>query len=166
MSDNGDELNLTPHRLTPPRGADPAPDQVLTTIVGYVGAGRTDEHARVYLNLAMTRYYEVEVADVVRTQQIDRDDPDSPRRLWIKADAQVRMVRVDQLSGPASYVQGAMRAKYAARLGSDPIYETASNVICRTDILCSVLCISDPGTTTGTWPCSGTDVWPQCGDCL
>jgi hypothetical protein len=162
MSENGDELDLTPHRLTPARGADSAPDQVLTTMVGYVGAGRTDEHARVYLNLAMTSYYEVEVADVVRTQQIDREDPDSPRRLWIKADAQVRVVQVDQLSGSVSFVQGEMRKKYAARLAPDAVYAGAES----TDMLCSVVCISVPGTTTGTWPCAGTDVWPQCGDCL
>jgi hypothetical protein len=162
MSDNGDERDLTPHRLTPPCGANSVPDQVLTTIVGYVGAGRTNEHARVYLNLAMTSYYEVEVADVVRTQQIDREDPDSPRRLWIKAEAPVRVVHVDQMNGSASFVQGEMRKKYASRFGTDPINEVGR----LTDVFNSLLCISVPGTTTGTWPCAGTDVWPQCPDCL
>lgn len=162
MSDDGDELDLTPHRLAPARGADLGG---LTTIVGYAGEGRSDAHIRVYVNLSMTGYYEVEVADVVRTQQVDREDPDSPRRLWIKADAQIRVVQVDQMTGPASFVQGAMRKRYAARLASDPTVQKSSEFPCTVFWICDPSPIAITEATGGTWPCSGTDVWPQCPDC-
>jgi hypothetical protein len=158
MSDDGEELDLSPHRLAPARAAEPGG---LTVIAGYVGAGRDDDYVRIYVNLAMSAYIEVAVADVVRTRPVDRDDPDSPRQIWIKTDANVRVVRVEELAGPASFVQGAMRRKYAAR-------ETVQE---NTDFPCTIFWICDPSpiaiteATGGTWPCSGTDVWPQCPDC-
>lgn len=160
MSNDADDIDLSPQRRTPRRG-DVEPRHY-TVVVGYVGEGSTDDLVRIYINEAMSSYYEVAVSDIAGTQQVDRDDPDSPRRVSIRSDAQVRVVRVDEMNGPASYIEGALRAKYSARLADlkvqPPWGRTEIFFFCPTPI-------SITDATTGTWPCSGTDVWPQCGDC-
>jgi hypothetical protein len=74
---------------------------------------------------------------------------------------------VNQFVGPASFLKGGLRKKYAKRLGSDPYVLPATDGICPTDLpwVCDPTPLSVTEATTGTWPCSGTDVWPQCPDC-
>ncbi|MGV9264858.1 hypothetical protein ACWDRR_09375 [Kitasatospora sp. NPDC003701] len=155
-----EERDLSPHSFTPTPGTEPSGDS-LTVLVGYVGTGPTDDLIRLYADLSLSSYYEFAADDVVRTASVDPDNASSPRRLWIRDSAQVRLVRVNQVTGPAAFLRGSLRSRFGPRLvsravqmepESDPFWTCASEVA-----------ITE--ATTGTWPCSGSDVWPQCPDC-
>ena len=109
------EVDLTPHRLAPSSDAGLGPEDALTRIVGFVGESSTSGEVRVYLDLSFTSYYQMSSADVVRTESVDPGDADSPRVLWIRASAHVHLVRIDHVSGSASFVTGAIRNQFGAR---------------------------------------------------
>ncbi|MER7772615.1 hypothetical protein [Kitasatospora sp. NPDC096140] len=159
--DSKDQRDLSPHSFTPRPGSEPSGDN-LTVLVGYVGTGPTDDLIRLYVDVTLASYYEFAADDVVRTASVDPDNADSPRRLWIRDAAQVRLVRVNQVTGPAAFLQGRLRSRFASRLVSRAIHQKEPESdpfwTCPTEI-------SVTEATTGTWPCSGTDVWPQCPDC-
>ncbi|MCG5435225.1 hypothetical protein [Micromonospora foliorum] len=123
------EVDLTPHPLAPHPDAERTADENLTMIVGFVGDSAKVGQIRVYLDLSFNNFYEFSGEDVVKTKSVDPEGADSPRVLWVRSSAQVGLVRTDRTSGNASFVVGALRARFASRAVSisrefgDPIFE-------------------------------------------
>ena len=76
------------------------------TLTGYIGPSPNEDHIRLYLGLDFQTYYEIPRGDIGNAEHVDRQDEKSPTHLRVKAEAQVELVQVRKMSGPASYVLG------------------------------------------------------------
>ena len=113
------DVDLTPHSMAPDGADDANAGESLLQIAGFVGSSPNGGQVRLYLDLSFASYYEVATADVVRTKSVDDGDPDSPRILWVKPSAQLRLVRTRDISGSASFVTGALRESFRANFSRE-----------------------------------------------
>jgi hypothetical protein len=152
-NDDGREVNLAPHRLSPrPRNKADLPDEGLTTVVGFIGDAEDAERVRVYLNLGFDSYVEMAKSDVIRTALVDSQDENSPTIVWVSNKAQVSLVSVGRMGGNADLVTGRIRSRYGSRGGrrgrglavADPV----------SDIICSVFCKTLPQGTEDPFACN------------
>jgi hypothetical protein len=109
----GGSAELRSHPLTPTFGNGQHDDASgLETFVGFVGDSPRASAVRVYADLSLVSYCELERSDVVQVRPVDPQDLDGPSIVRVRADARIEYTRIDRFAGDASFVAGALRARY------------------------------------------------------
>src|SRR6185295_5795994 len=106
------EPDLTPHplvtRLNPE--AEAPPD--LVVLVGFIGPSKKPDRIRLYLNLSFNAFIDIPVAGIVSTQSVDREDENSPTRVWVRGEAKLEVVQAASQTIEASYLRGRIARDY------------------------------------------------------
>jgi hypothetical protein len=80
-------------------------------LAGYLGEGCTHQYRRLYENVALNRWIEMRVADIV--DRVPAPPPPGHTVVWVQRDAVLALcesVRASEYEGPAGSCRGAMRS--------------------------------------------------------
>lgn len=109
-----DEPEIRRHPLAPTFDEAAADESGYETLVGFMGDSPREGRVRVYFDLTFRSYCEVDTADIRHTKPLDPADDNGAAVVVVRADADLEYVRVDRVSGSASFVSGAIRARHYA----------------------------------------------------
>jgi hypothetical protein len=104
--------DLGVHPLVARLNPDPDSPRDLAVVVGYIGPSKDRETVRIYTDLSFRSYVEAPREAVASTEPTDREDPDSPTRVYLEASAKVNVVQSSSQSVEASYLQGSIASQY------------------------------------------------------
>ena len=79
------------------------------TIVGHIGPSPSRGRVRVYLNLALSSYCDIDASDVLSSARLDSTSELSPSVLWVKLGTKIDRVDIDQST---TVLSGELRQNY------------------------------------------------------
>ena len=106
------DITITTHPLVAKLLGDSDPPGKYVTVVGYFGPSRTKGNVRLYLSHEFCAYLEIPTGGILSTEPVDRDDENSPTRVYLEKSTTVELVQVSSLSLEASFLEGSIASAF------------------------------------------------------
>lgn len=101
---------------------DPASIPDTRMLIGFVGESTKDGYLRLYLTPELNEFYEIQEADVVRSQKLPAGELNlAGTAIWIKRDSKIQHTRTTTVDAQADFLQGTIARSFltsAARAGT------------------------------------------------
>jgi hypothetical protein len=111
---SGPNPEIHTHPLVDKLHPDPDSPTDFVVLIGYPGPSREEGKLRLHLDLGFRSYIEIPRDGVILAEPTDREDENSPTRLFVRATATLEVVETSSVSGEAMYMQGAIASAYLA----------------------------------------------------
>jgi hypothetical protein len=148
-------------------GKDPLRVPDITSFIGYVGKSSSEDHIRLYSDLEFRNYLEIKRDDILHSEKLsDKVLEFGGTQLWIKADAEILHIEINQVKQQAKFLSGQITQRYVTPTAMRPIPRQYYRRVQPMRPNTQPRSCNDPGGSdcVGTCgdSCGGTCAWNTC----